>query len=168
MKRSPGRAIVGWTAILGFLAACGGRTESASGPDAATSFETGSSASDAGQAAYDASTGPESGGSTTGDGDVCVTIDPSTYDLSCHTDADCVTVSAGTICAGYNGICGGSTINADGLVRYDAELGSIPQGPGPYCSCPYFGSPHCLQGTCTFCPAPYLGNPVPPGCPDAG
>jgi hypothetical protein len=106
------------------------------------------------------------------DGGACVDIDVSTYDTSCHGDSDCINVTAGTICEGYNCICGGAAINADGQSRYNMTLSSIHPGRGPACGCPYLGAARCVQGpsggVCTYCPSSISGAPIPPGCPDGG
>jgi hypothetical protein len=148
-------------------------------PDAGTRPDAGVSGSGGGDDASGSSILQEAGGGSASsdgaagdgaasDGATCVNIDVSTYDTSCQTDSDCINVSAGKICSGYNCLCGGATINADGQARYNAALASVEAGPGPYCGCPYFGRPRCLQAQCVYCPSSIGPMPAPPGCPDGG
>jgi hypothetical protein len=161
------RALFAVVMLGSAFAACGGTiapiAETDSTPDAGTSSSGGGKITrDAGRAEVD------SGVTTTVDASICIDIDPADYDTSCNADTDCIDITAGELCSGYNCTCGGATINADGADRYNAVFDSIQSGPGPLCSCPYFGTPRCVQGTCTFCPASDLGSPIPAGCPDAG
>ncbi|MEO7108924.1 MAG: hypothetical protein ABI183_00685 [Polyangiaceae bacterium] len=149
------------------LAACGGTIapvdETDSTPDAGTSSSGGGSITrDAGRAKVD------SGVTTIVDASVCIDLDPADYDTSCNADTDCIDITAGEICSGYNCTCGGATISTKDQDKYDALFNSIHPSTGPICSCPYFGTPRCVQGTCTFCPRSDLGGPIPAGCPDAG
>ena len=116
---------------------------------------------------------PDAGGSVDAgadaDANVCITLDPSTYDHACTQDPDCMTVTGGTFCG--NGpwcMCPAETINVDGKSRYDAELQNIEShlkpGPGG-CTCPFFGTARCVVGKCTLCGG---AAGTPPGCPDAG
>jgi hypothetical protein len=134
------------------LVACGGRTGGTGEPDSG-----GTAASDAGDAS------PLDAGS-------CVHIDVSAFDTSCVNDADCLSVYAGVLCAGYNCICAaGGAINANDEARYQALVSSVPAGSGPHCNCPFLGRASCLQGRCVFCVAyPDPQNPDPPGCGDGG
>jgi hypothetical protein len=127
-------------------------------------MEAGASSSD-GQVSDTEST-PDGGGS--GDARTCVDIDPASYDTSCQSDSDCIDVSAGVICSGYNCLCGGATINASGQARYEAALASVTRGAGPGCGCPYLGRARCVQSQCVICHPGYLNDPNPPGCPDGG
>jgi hypothetical protein len=100
----------------------------------------------------------------------CVDIDVSTYETSCVANSDCIDVTAGTICDGYECICGGAAINTSGDTRYQAALSSVRPGPGPACQCPYLGRALCVwqgasSGVCTYCPSPGSGQPSPQGCP---
>jgi hypothetical protein len=73
------------------------------------------------------------------------------------TDADCITITAGTICTG-SCLCGGATINRDGQARYDAAISGIMTG---LCPCAASPPPRCLGGTCVVC----TGGPGdPPEC----
>lgn len=173
------RTLLGPATLSCALAACGGTIDVA--PDAGTHPDAGVSGSGGGSddasgssvlqeeggrmPSTDAATTIDAAGS---DGATCVNIDVSTYDLSCQTDSDCINVSAGTICSGYNCLCGGAAISAADQARYNAALGSVEAGPGPYCSCPYFGRPRCLQAECVYCPSAVGPMPAPPGCPDGG
>jgi hypothetical protein len=177
MTISGARTFLGSVTLSCAVAACGGMTEVT--PDAGTRPDTGVSGSGGGDDASGSSVLQEAGGGLTSsdaavgdgaasDGATCVDIDVSTYDRSCQTDSDCINVSAGTICSGYNCLCGGAAINADGQARYQAALASVQPGPGPYCGCPYFGRPRCLQTQCVYCPSSVGPMPAPPGCPDGG
>ena len=86
----------------------------------------------------------------------CVDIDVTTYDQSCQSDSDCVEITAGQICTD-GCLCGGSTINASGLPRYDAAIGSI--GNTLACPCASNGHPVCsparapgAKAMCFLCP----------------
>lgn len=115
--------------VLAFIVGCSGRTAS----------------------------GPSDDGGTASDGGACVDISASDYDTSCHTAADCITITAGRICDGTC-FCGGTTINASGKAAYaDATQGI----QGGQCACGFEGAPQCIGGTCTLC----TGAPNdPPGC----
>jgi len=103
------------------------------------------------------------------DGGTCVDLDVNSFDTSCAADTDCIAVAApGVVCSGYNCLCPGSAINADGGAAYEALLSKIKPGPGPQCGCPALGQPRCVAAHCTFCPNPAFGGPIPPGCPDGG
>jgi hypothetical protein len=161
------RALFATALATSAFAACGGTIaqvdDTDATPDAGTSSSGGGgNTRDAGRAKID------SGVTSTVDASICIDIDTADYDTSCNADTDCIDITAGEICSGYNCTCGGATINADDQDRYDTVFNSIQSGPGPLCSCPYFGTPRCVQHTCTFCPAPDLGGPIPDGCPDAG
>jgi hypothetical protein len=91
---------------------------------------------------------------------VCVDIQLSSFDTSCTTSADCVSVTTGTICTG-SCACGGSTINVSDQAKYDAELSSVHPAE---CPCVSAGAPQCVGSTCTICG----GASSPPGCVDGG
>ena len=102
--------------------------------------------------------GDGSGGGGGGGGS-CVNVDITTYDRSCRSASDCVTISAGTICSGEC-FCGGATINVDGQSRYDDTVRPVDTDA---CSCPAGPTPECIDNTCTIC----TGSPNdPPGCSD--
>jgi hypothetical protein len=97
-----------------------------------------------------------------GDGNVCVDVDPATYDTSCQQSSDCIDITAGTLCSD-GCLCGGTAINIDGQARYEQTISSLPQGEE--CGCPFFGSPTCVSGQCVICFGPGQGAA---GCPDGG
>jgi hypothetical protein len=165
MKRARVRPTWIWAGVSFALVACGGIQGGTQHDTADASMDAGSSSSDAGQAPDTGST-PEGGSS--GDARTCVDIDPATYDTSCQIDSDCIDVSGGVICSGYNCLCGGTAISASEQARYNAALASVPAGPGPHCNCPYFGRARCVQSQCVICHPGYLNDPNPPGCPDGG
>lgn len=163
MKSFRARALWAGVMMCSAFAACGGTiasSEITSTPDSGAS-SGGGSAIDAGR------TKPDSGTSSEIDAAVCVDIETSDYDTSCNQDTDCIVINTGEICSGYNCLCGGSTVNADGQAQYDNAISSVDPGPGPMCGCPYFGRPRCIQNVCTFCPANGVGS-TPAGCPDGG
>lgn len=86
----------------------------------------------------------------------CFTLSASEFDTSCQVDADCVSVTLTTLCAGQpQCLCGGSSINGKDQARYEALLQQIEQqlpDAGSCFGCPALGRPTCLGGTCTVCP----------------
>ncbi len=82
-----------------------------------------------------------------GGGGSCVDIALSSYDVSCHADSDCITITSGQVCSG-DCACGGATINASGQARYQSQLSSVQLGE---CGCPEEGIPQCLDNVCTIC-----------------
>ena len=110
-----------------------------------------------------------SDGGTTNDSGVCIDLEPSAFDTSCGGDSDCIGVYGGNLCSGYNCICPTSSISAKSQSAYEAMFSKVTKGTGPVCSCPAFGTPHCIASQCVFCPNPALHpQSYPPGCPDAG
>jgi hypothetical protein len=95
------------------------------------------------------------------DANVCVDLEPSMFDTSCTTTADCLEVTLGEICSS-GCLCGGSAINAMDEAKYEQAVAPVSQGE--LCACPYLGSPVCVGGTCIVC-GPGTSQP---GCPDAG
>jgi hypothetical protein len=107
------------------------------------------------------SSGSSSGGVSVVDaGPFCRDIDVSTFDTSCQADGDCVIVTTGHICTN-SCLCGGSTINQVDYMRWVSETQGLG---GELCPCPAFGTPRCIQHTCTVC-APWMPAP---GCGDGG
>jgi hypothetical protein len=176
MSSGLARTLLGPAALSCLVAACGGTIDVT--PDAGTHADAGVSGSGGADAASGSDVLLEGGGAASSDGATvdaaasdgatCVDIDVSTYDRSCQTDTDCINVAAGTICSGYNCLCGGAAISATEQDRYNAALASVQAGPGPYCGCPYFGRPRCLQAQCVYCPSSIGPMPAPSGCPDGG
>lgn len=177
MRRGLARIFLGPVTLACAVAACGGTVDVA--PDAGAHADAGVSGSSSGGVssssgsggAGDAGSGSSDGAAgdaASSDAATCVTIDVSTYDKSCQTDSDCINVAVGTICSGYNCLCGGAAISAGEQARYNAALASVQPGPGPFCSCPYFGGPRCIQAQCVYCPSSIGPMPAPPGCPDGG
>lgn len=103
------------------------------------------------------------------DGGACVDFGHPVFDSSCASDAECVSVYAGTLCPGYNCVCAaGRSIIAREVPRYEALASSVPRGTGPFCSCPALGRSRCVAGQCVWCSnfSSSVGNP--PGCGDGG
>ena len=90
------------------------------------------------------------------DAGACTAIEVSTFDASCQQDADCVSVGVGNLCTnGSSCICAAGTINVGEESRYDAyrkQLESKVTQGSSFCSCPFFGSPHCAGGKCVHGP----------------
>lgn len=125
--------LVGWLCCLDFVGACSrGEQAPAGGFDFAESVP---------------------------DGGRCVDLSPRQFDRSCTVDDDCTEVAGGTLCDGYNCSCLGAAIARSSLPRYQALLGSVSLGRGPYCHCPVTGKATCQSGHCIFCPAVY-SSPV--------
>lgn len=89
--------------------------------------------------------GGGSSGGGSGGGGACVDIDLSSYDVSCATAADCVSISAGEICPGTC-TCGGAAINAAGQARYEQAISGVALGQ---CFCPEIPAPQCIAGVCS-------------------
>jgi hypothetical protein len=103
------------------------------------------------------------------DASVCETLDLSTFNQTCTATSDCVMAQGGTFCSSEPlCLCGGESINVVDQMRYQAELDAIKSslklGPS-VCSCPFFGKPTCVAGTCVTCGG---AAPSHPGCPDGG
>jgi hypothetical protein len=96
------------------------------------------------------------------DGQACVDISTSSYDTSCSTASDCISITAGRLCP-ESCACGGATINVSGQAAYDEATAGLANGG---CPCPSGPVPQCIAGTCTLC----TGEPGDPsGCDvDAG
>jgi hypothetical protein len=92
------------------------------------------------------------------DGAACITIDPSSAEVSCSGDSDCKEFPGGTICSG-GCACSGTAINTASYAKYVDELKSITTLA---CPCHAAGQPRCVQGACILC-----GYGA-PGCPDGG
>jgi hypothetical protein len=99
----------------------------------------------------------------TGDG----TLDPSNYQQTCATDADCVTVAVGVPEDACCSDCEASAISKGDLGKYQEDLasfcakltGNCPPGP----TCP-LAPAVCVDGTCTTDPSCTTMLV----CPDAG
>jgi hypothetical protein len=90
---------------------------------------------------------PEAGSCTDGG------IQASSYDQSCVTDKDCVSVAEGDSCRLCGFECPGSAINADAQAKYQADIARTPAGlslQSPYCvtGCPAGFAPCCRAGVC--------------------
>jgi hypothetical protein len=96
-------------------------------------------------------------------GPACVDVELQNFVLSCHTESDCVVVSAGLLCAGQCA-CSNSAISVSDEALYDAEVSPVKPGACP-CAQPLPGALRCVQGQCAYCSGA-LGEP--PGCSDAG
>jgi hypothetical protein len=87
----------------------------------------------------------------------CVDISASSFDTSCSSTSDCISITAGNLCPG-SCLCGGATINASGKAAYDEATQGVG---GAECGCALLGTPTCIGGTCTICGA---GTSDPPQC----
>ncbi len=103
----------------------------------------------------------DSGGGKGGpDAGRCVDVKLSSYDRSCTTSKDCISITSGELCDGTCE-CGGSTINQSGEAAYEKAISGVKFGA---CECPFFGDPECVHGQCALCGA---GSST-PECPDGG
>ncbi len=81
----------------------------------------------------------------------CTEIEASSYDESCKSDSDCVTVNVGSTCSACVFACGQNVgaINAGAMAQYTADVAKTPAGAIP-CFCPTggLGVPCCRSGQC--------------------
>ena len=90
---------------------------------------------------------PEAGSCTDGG------IQASSYDQSCVTDQDCVSVAEGDSCRICGFDCPGSAINVDAQAKYQADIARTPAGISLMSSlcvtaCPAEFGPCCRGGVC--------------------
>lgn len=91
--------------------------------------------------------------STPSDAGACVTIDPSVYDTSCSSDADCMSISSGMVCSsGCEGACPNTAINVTGKAHYQAEVKPLSTVTAKACDCAQDSAVACIAGVCTYCP----------------
>jgi hypothetical protein len=132
-------AAAGLFLLLGLAAACGGKQLGAS----ENSGTGGSGGSGQG------GSGGSGGGYNELDGATCVDIAASSFDLSCNSDSDCVSVPGfGQLCDGYYPMCALGTLNASSLSSYQSLL--TPLTPATVYDCPE-GTPTCVKHVCTIC-----------------
>jgi hypothetical protein len=81
------------------------------------------------------------------DGARCVSLPLSTFDRSCASSSDCISISTGTICTD-SCACGGSAVNASGEARYQAAISELDLRA---CPCVALGQPACVGGMCMMC-----------------
>jgi len=151
--------------VQGTCSLCAGSSGPGCGDGGISSFESSVSEGSTGiyEGGYEGGyyeSGSSEGSTGGGEASACVDIVVSSYDQSCKTSADCVGITAGTLCSGSCD-CGGSTINKDGIARYDAAISGLTFSA---CPCVAAGKPECVFGSCTICG---FGSKT-PGCPDAG
>jgi hypothetical protein len=80
-------------------------------------------------------------------GEACIGIDLSTYDRSCQTDSDCMSIP-NPVCQDCN--CDNDAINVDGRDRFNATLARLPPAMTlGGCGCNFESGPKCVQGVCT-------------------
>jgi hypothetical protein len=167
---TPARTCGATALVLLFAAsaACGGKT-SEGGPGGSSSgvssgaVSSGSGGSSGSGSSSGGSSGSSSGspsGSTSGSssGTSCIYVDPTTYDTTCNSNSDCMSITAFTVCS-PSCFCGGATINIDGAARYNAAIAGI-QNLG--CPCAAEPFPACSSNhQCIIC----IGGPHdPPDC----
>jgi hypothetical protein len=136
----------------GLLAGCSGKTANVTPSDGGSGSGSGGAGSSGGSGGGGSSgVGSSGAGSSSGSG-MCVDIEPSNYDVSCQSAADCVGIATGEVCSGYDCLCPfGGAINASSEAAYQATLSSIVPGTGPGCGCPAGPRPQCLAGVCALC-----------------
>src|SRR5580658_7228650 len=116
---------------------CGGRTSGISG---SASRGEGSSGAPSGSGAVTGSivgtAGASSGMATVDEDAGCTEIAASSYDQSCKSDSDCVTVNVGNACAECVFACAQNVcaINAGAMAQYTADVAKTPAG-GARCNC---------------------------------
>jgi hypothetical protein len=102
---------------------------------------------------------PDAGPDSAKDGGKCVDIEPSSYDQSCTADSDCVGISSGQICTGYDCTCPNAAINKDDQASYEKVFSSVQPGPGPICECPALGLARCVKSKCDFVTGTIITHP---------
>jgi hypothetical protein len=149
-------------ALAAVLAACGGHTDDVAWPTAPPDERDASTTSppdaDAGfsEAPDDAALPPVDAATITVrppavtirplDGGVCVNVDPSAYDRSCDTAADCRSIASGMVCSG-NCLCANSAISVYDWGRYQQAIEPLVGSAG-VCHCPMESVPSCVDGGC--------------------
>ncbi len=126
----------GNTGIAGAVAGSAGRAIGAGGGSTA-----GSIASATGS--FSGSTTTASGSSADSSEDAgCPDVEALSYDQSCKSDSDCVTVSVGSACLSCIFSCGGDvgSISAAALTQYIADFAKTPARDST-CGCPLVRSP---------------------------
>jgi len=85
-----------------------------------------------------------------------VNVDVSTYDRSCSSDLDCISIWGGVTCPGGCLCAANAAVNVDELARYERTLAPLPPIA---CNCPVVQAPNavCVNGLCT-----YVGPPTTP------
>ena len=135
------------------LGACGGRSARPEGTAPLTATGT----TDGGVGGTDASLRGDAelaygdAGATADAADsapVCVDVDPSTYDLSCTTNRDCIVIASGSHCDD-DCLCPDTAINMRGQARYEQTIAPLLH-QGLACSCPNETPPCCLRGQCAL------------------
>jgi hypothetical protein len=102
-------------------------------------------------------------------------IDPTRYDQSCQSAADCIVVSGGDVCAPcvggpFDSCDGTAAINKTDQARFQTDYANLKaQCPSmPPQNCPAIcevTNAACTAGTCTVCHSQHCGDA---GAPDAG
>jgi hypothetical protein len=128
-------------------AACGGKVV-VDGLEATASSSSGAGSGAPGTGSSSGSS--ESSTSSGGCDDASHTIAITDFNVSCAEVLDCAPVFIGSFCS--NCWCPWSAINADDLMKYQAEAQIKQAGtPGPQCFCPA-GKVSCVQGQCVGIP----------------
>jgi hypothetical protein len=89
------------------------------------------------------------GGSNTlceSDGGSCTAIVDTIYDVSCHSDPDCVAVPAGIICTGVCA-CPTDAVSASAAASVSAAIAAVKPAA---CHCPAPPAPRCISNRCTL------------------
>lgn len=82
------------------------------------------------------------------DAGACSALSSADYGRSCAAASDCTSVYVGDPCSSTCH-CPNAAINRQDLARYQADVAQAPsRGPNGQCSCPCFGLPACVGGTC--------------------
>jgi hypothetical protein len=144
--------------VVALAIACGGRTDDAASSSSASNGSDSSATTDAGASeAVDAASLPPVDAATITvrppavsihplDGGACVDVDPSAYDTSCATPADCRAIASGTLCRG-DCLCANAAISVYDFGRYEQTIEPL-LGPAGVCHCPMESVPSCVDGVC--------------------
>jgi hypothetical protein len=123
----------------------GGSVGASSGGSTSSGSSSGSSSGGAGSSG--SSFGSSSSASSSGSSGGCVDIDVTTYNQSCVSGSDCISVTGGHLCAG-SCLTGGATVNRAEQARYQSAIASVKLG---LCTQPILPPPQCIQNKCTLC-----------------
>jgi hypothetical protein len=80
-----------------------------------------------------------------GSADACASLSASSYDRSCATNDDCVSVYEGSLCSDC--LCPNAAIARSAQPTYESDRASLGGGPS-VCFCPAIASPVCRAGVC--------------------
>jgi hypothetical protein len=130
---------------------CGGATQGSGPVDAGKGDSNGDASIDASHVVALTDGGQEARVDIDVDSAACMLV-ASNYDQSCAVDTDCAIVGTGNYCEANQCYCGGSSINANAVPQFQADVAKTPVGmgdvPSGNCGCPFEGPPCCAGGKC--------------------